>query len=213
MQVVYEIMRSLLAYIYGLFAAFLMYSPAHAEQGQDLYAIVRAFLTDPCTIRNGVLGLLLLPENAYVVGLVMAIAGVAYMGYAIIQMFGRAFGEAFSAITSTIRSVIYTLRIGGWRYGRGGRMGGWGYDRSEYGLEYEGHAGMSALTVGLGLVLIGAILAAGSQQQSGAIASVVTALGSLLSGVFMVVVSGFVQVANTIIAAALGANAIPICGP
>ena len=218
MQAVYEILRSLLLYVYGLFAAFFMYAPGDTQQGQDLYSIIRAFLTDPCSIRNGLVGLLLLPSNVYLLGLVLTLAGLFYTGYTLVRMFGRIFMEAFATLAGAIRSVISSLRIGTWgrlgRRGYGGYRGYEGYGDYDDGYGFESQVpGFSSLIFGMSAVFAGAILIAGSREQSQAISGVVTALGSLLSGTFMVVVSGFVQVANTIIATALGANAIPICGP
>jgi len=157
MQAVYAILRSLLLYVYGLFAAFFMYAPGDTQQGQDLYSIIRAFLTDPCSIRNGLVGLLLLPSNVYLLGLVLTLAGLFYTGYTLVRMFGRIFMEAFATLAGAIRSVISSLRIGTWgrlgRRGYGGYRGYEGYGDYDDGYGFESQVpGFSSLIFGMSAV-------------------------------------------------------------
>jgi hypothetical protein len=206
MGTVYQIARIVLRFLYGVFAAFFMYNPS--AQAVSIPTLITQLLGNPCDIQNGLFGMLLLPSNAFLVGLILVIAGVVMLGMAFYKTLSSWLGSTFAMVTSALSYLTSALRIGERRHGYGGRYGGGRegyYQQGEEGNLFSGLA--SAIT----LILVGAVLVAASQDQSGSVATLTSTLGSLFSGIIMTITAALFNAANSLIAVSLGQTVVPLC--
>jgi polyferredoxin len=206
MGTVYQISRIVLRFLYGVFAAFFMYNPS--AQAVTLPTLITQLLGNPCEIQNGLFGMLLLPSNAVLVGLILVVSGVVVLGVAFYKTMSSWLGNVFAMATSALSYLTSALRIGERRYGSGGRYGG-----GREGYYQQGEEGnlFSKLALALTLILVGAVLVAASQDQSGSIATLTTTLGSLFSGIIMTIAAALFNAANSLIAVSLGQAVVPLC--
>jgi hypothetical protein len=210
MGTVYQISRIVLRFLYGVFAAFFMYNPS--AQAVTLPTLITQLLGNPCEIQNGLFGMLLLPSNAVLVGLILVVSGVVVLGMAFYNTMSSWLGNVFAVVTSALSYLTSALRIGGSRYGPGGRYGGgYGGGREGYYQQGEGGGLFNKLALALTLILVGAVLVAASQDQSGSIATLTTTLGSLFSGIIMTIAAALFNATNSLIAISLGQTVVPLC--
>jgi polyferredoxin len=206
MGTVYQIARIVLRFLYGVFAAFFMYNPS--TQAVSLPTLITQLLGNPCEIQNGLFGMLLLPSNAVLVGLILVVSGVVVLGMAFYNTMSSWLGNVFAVVTSALSYLTSALRIGERRYGYGGRQR-WGRE-GYYQQEEEGGL-FSRMALALTLILVGAVLVAASQDQSGSIAALTSTLGSLFSGIIMTIAAALFNAANSLIAVSLGQAVVPLC--
>ncbi len=206
MGTVYEIARIVLRFLYGVFAAFFMYNPS--AQAASIPTLITQLLGNPCDIQNGLFGMLLLPSNAVLIGLILVISGVVMLGVAFYKTLSSWLGNVFAVVTSALSYLTSALRIGERRYGYGGRYGG---GREGYYQQGEEVSLFNRLAFALTLILVGAVLVAASQDQSGSIAALTSTLGSLFSGIIMTIAAALFNAANSLIAVSLGQAAVPLC--
>jgi polyferredoxin len=208
MTTVYQIARIVLRFLYGVFAAFFMYNPS--AQAAALPTLIAQLLGNPCEIQNGLFGMLLLPSNAVLVGLVLVVSGVVVLGMAFYSAMSSWLGNVFAMVTSALSYLTSALRIGERRRGYGGRYGYGGGREGYYQHEEEGSL-FSRMALALTLILVGAVLVAASQDQSGSIATLTSTLGSLFSGIIMTIAAALFNAANSLIAVSLGQAVVPLC--
>jgi small-conductance mechanosensitive channel len=208
MGTVYQIARIVLRFLYGVFAAFFMYNPS--AQAVSIPTLITQLLGNPCEIQNGLFGMLLLPSNAVLIGLILVVSGVVVLGMAFYKTLSSWLGNAFAVVTSALSYLTSALRIGERRYGYGGRYGGGREGYSQYGYGEEGNL-FSRMALALTLILVGAVLVAASQDQSGSIASLTSTLGSLFSGIIMTIAAALFNATNSLIAVSLGQTVVPLC--
>jgi polyferredoxin len=208
MTTVYQIARIVLRFLYGVFAAFFMYNPSAGAV--PLPTLITQLLGNPCEIQNGLFGMLLLPSNAVLIGLILVVSGVVVLGMAFYRTMSSWLGNVFAMVTSALSYFTSALRIGERRhgYGYGGRYGG---GREGYYQQGDEGSLFSRLAFALTLILVGAVLVAASQDQSGSIATLTTTLGSLFSGVIMTIAAALFNAANSLIAVSLGQTVVPLC--
>jgi polyferredoxin len=206
MGTVYQISRIVLRFLYGVFAAFFMYNPS--AQAVSIPTLITQLLGNPCEIQNGLFGMLLLPSNAVLIGLILVISGVVVLGMAFYKTMASWLGNTFAMVTSALSYLTSALRIGERRYGSSGRYGG---GREGYYQQGEEGSLFSRLALALTLILVGAVLVAASQDQSGSIASLTSTLGSLFSGIIMTIAAALFNAANSLIAVSLGQTVVPLC--
>jgi polyferredoxin len=206
MGTVYQISRIVLRFLYGVFAAFFMYNPS--AQAVSIPTLITQLLENPCDIQNGLFGMLLLPSNAVLIGLILVVSGVTILGITFYKTLSSWLGNVFAMVTSALSHLTSALRIGERRHGYGGRYGGGrvGY----YQQEEEGNL-FNGLALALTLILVGAVLVAASQDQSGSIAALTSTLGSLFSGIIMTIAAALFNASNSLIAISLGQTAVPLC--
>jgi polyferredoxin len=210
MGTVYQISRIVLRFLYGVFAAFFMYNPS--AQAVTLPTLITQLLGNPCEIQNGLFGMLLLPSNAVLIGLILVISGVVVLGMAFYKTMSSWLGNVFAVVTSALSYLTFALRIGERRRGYGGRYGyGYGSGREGYYQQEEEGSLFSRLALALTLILVGAVLVAASQDQSGSITALTSTLGSLFSGVIMTIAAALFNAANSLIAVSLGQQIVPLC--
>jgi polyferredoxin len=206
MGTVYQISRTVLRFLYGVFAAFFMYNPS--AQAVTLPTLITQLLGNPCEIQNGLFGMLLLPSNAVLVGLILVVSGVVVLGMAFYNTMSSWLGNVFAVVTSALSHLTSALRIGGSRDGSGGRYGG---GREGYYQQGEGGSLFSRMAFALTLILVGAVLVAASRDQSGSIATLTTTLGSLFSGIIMTIAAALFNATNSLIAISLGQTVVSLC--
>jgi hypothetical protein len=213
MDTVYQIVRTMLRFVYGVFAAFFMYNPG--EQAVSLPVLITQLLENPCNIQNGLFGMLLLPSNAVLVGLTLLVVGIVMLGSAFYRTLSFWLGNVFAMVTSSLSYLTQVLPVGGRRRGAGGYGYGYGYgygsgyDRGGY---QEGEANLfQRLATASTVILVGAILVAASRDQTGSIATLTSTLGSLISGIIMTIAAALFNATNSLVAISLGQQVIPLC--
>lgn len=208
MGTVYQISRIVLRFLYGVFAAFFMYNPS--AEAVSLPTLITQLLGNPCEIQNGLFGMLLLPSNAVLVGLILVVSGVVMLGMAFYRAMSSWLGNVFAVVTSALSYFTSALRIGERRHGYGGRHEG---GREGYYQHGEEGSLFNRLALALTLILVGAVLVAASQDHSGSIAALTTTLGSLFSGIIMTIAAALFNASNSLIAVSLGQTVVPLCQP
>jgi hypothetical protein len=208
MGTVYQIARIVLRFLYGVFAAFFMYNPS--AQAVSISALITQLLGNPCEIQNGLFGMLLLPNNAVLIGLILVVYGVVVLGMAFYKTLSTWLGSAFAVAASALSYLTSALRLGERRRGYGGRYGYGGGGEGYYQQENEGGL-FNKLALSLTLILVGAILVAASQDQSGSIAVLTSTLGGLFSGIIMTIAAALFNATNSLIAVSLGQAVVPLC--
>jgi hypothetical protein len=209
MDTVYQIVRTMLRFVYGVFAAFFMYNPS--EQAVSLPTLITQLLENPCNIQNGLFGMLFLPSNAVLVGLTLLVVGIVMLGHAFYKTMSFWLGNVFAMVTSSLSYLTQVLPVGGRRRGAGGYGYGYGsgYDRVGY---QEGEVNLfQRLATASTVILVGAILVAASRDQTGSIATLTSTLGSLVSGIIMTIAAALFNATNSLVAISLGQQVISLC--
>lgn len=199
MQTIYDMISFIMRAIYGLFAAFFMFQPGapFAVSG-----VVRNLLRDPCTIEQGMLGVVMSPGVASLIGMVMIFSGVFMIFIYFSRVIPQMFSLVISAANRVLQSLEWMIRLVTFR-GRG-----WARAGDEWDHETGLHLSTSVLTNGLAIMVVGALM---TQAGTETISAILSALAVVFSGFFMIMLAAAIFALSGIMAAGMGVPFQPVC--
>ncbi|MEM2446009.1 MAG: hypothetical protein QW734_05080 [Candidatus Bathyarchaeia archaeon] len=207
MSRLYEVIFNVFRFFYALTNALFLYNPNAGTI--SLPDLVRQMITNPCSIQNGLFGILFSPELVPIIGLFLILFGVGWILLSVSSMFQRTFGMILNRVivlTGQLASLIgRTPKLG--QRGMGGGYSRYGYEADEA-MEGGLHSFRDA-SLGIALILVGGLLSVSGTNET--TRSILQAIGNLFSGVIVIVSSLVVELMNSLVAAALGATYRSIC--
>lgn len=202
----YEVIFNIFRFFYALTNALFLYNPNAGTI--SLPDLVRQMISNPCSIQNGLFGILFSPELVPIIGLFLILFGVGWILLSVSSLFQRTFGMILNRVivlTGQLASLIGRMpRLG--QRGMGGGYGSYGYEADEPAEEFRVFRNT---TLGISAILIGGLLTvSGTSVET---RSILQAIGNLFSGVIVIVSSLVVELMNSLVASALGAPYRPLC--
>lgn len=206
MSQLYEVIFNVFRFFYVLTNALFLYNPNAGTI--SLPDLVRQMISSPCSIQNGLFGILFSPELVPIIGLFLILFGVGWILLSVSSLFQRTFGMVLNRVivlTGQLASLIGRMPKMGQR-GMGGGYSRYDYEADEMG---EGLHSFRSISLGIALILVGGLLSVSGTNET--TRSILQAIGNLFSGVIVIVSSLVIELMNSLVAAALGATYRPLC--
>lgn len=200
MQAIYSMLNFFLRAFYGLFAAFFLFQPGVTF---TISGTVRNLLSNPCSIEQGMLGVVLSPGVASLIGILMIFSGVIMIFVYFIRVIPQMFTTVFTAANRVFQSIDRMIRIATFR-GKGQAEDSSRTDDREAGFNLS----TSTLTNGLAVLMVGALM---TQAGTEVIATILSTLAVVFSGFFMILLAAAIFALSGIMAIGMGVAFQPVC--